>query len=74
MKSKAWWIGNSIFGGLVVSGVFWILVRQVDGSGHVESLISRLLALGVLGILVTVVLLVELIVYFVTKKLAKSNH
>jgi transcriptional regulator with XRE-family HTH domain len=68
MKSKTWWLVNGIFGLLVVSGVLWILCRRIDGSGHVENTGSRLLALGVLGIVVVGVLLVELVVYLVTRQ------
>ena len=74
MKNKLWWISNGVFGLLVASGVIWILFRRVDGSGHVEDIGSRLLALGVLGVLTGGIIIFELVVYFAMRWLRRAPH
>lgn len=68
MKHRGWWLANGVFAVLVISGGLWLMVRQVDGTGHSEDAGSRLLALGVLGAFAAGVILIELVVYWVAKR------
>ena len=74
MKNKLWWTINGVLGFLFASGVIWILLRRVDGSGHVEDMASRLLALGVMGVLFACFVIVELVVYFTMQWIRRASH
>lgn len=74
MKNKLWWIINGVLGFLIASGSIWILIRRVDGAGHVEDVGSRLLAIGMLGVLFVCIVIVELVVYFAMRWLRRTPH
>lgn len=52
MKRRKWRVINDVVGIVTIILSLIILIRPVDGTGHVETLGSRLLALGVLAIFV----------------------
>ncbi len=73
MENRVWWIVN-LFGAAAVSGgVVLLLLRQVDGAGHVETPGSRLAALAVLGAFLLLIVIVELIVWAVMRASRKRN-
>ncbi|ERL66063.1 hypothetical protein L248_1155 [Schleiferilactobacillus shenzhenensis LY-73] len=51
-----------------ISAAIVILRRTTDGTGHVETGASRLVALAVLGIALLLILAVELIVWLVKRR------
>ena len=68
MKHKILWLINGIFGIGIVGLTITVLVRQVDGTGHVETLQSRLASLAVLGVVILVIALVEGIYLLVSNR------
>ncbi|MFT9040888.1 DUF3923 family protein [Schleiferilactobacillus harbinensis] len=73
MQHKVWWIVNLFFAAAFISGTVLILLRQVDGAGHVETPGSRLAALAVLGVFLLLIVIVELIVWAVIRASRKRN-
>lgn len=73
MHHKVWSALNAV--GLLIVGILtWIiLTRRVDGAGHVETSSSRMLALGVLGVFVGAVVIVELIALFLVRRQEKRQ-
>jgi hypothetical protein len=71
MKHKGWWLANTILTVLFASGIYVVLVRRVDGTGHLETLQSRLLALAVLAALAFVIIIVQLIIWWLLKITAR---
>jgi len=67
MKDKRWWLLNGGFGIIVLLGIVLILVRQVDGAGHVETLASRLLAIAILVGFFMLIVAIEVVVHLVIK-------
>lgn len=65
--SKRWWLLNGGFGIVVLLGIVLILVRQVDGAGHIETLASRLLAIAILVGFFLSIVVIELVVHVIVK-------
>lgn len=65
---KAWWITNLIM--LILFGLttVFLMVRRVDGTGAVQTTGDRLAAIGVLGVVLLVVIVVQLIRLAVIRK------
>ena len=77
LPSKEWFHEEQAvvdLGFLFASGVIWLLLRRVDGSGHVEDMASRLLVLGVMGVLFACFVIVELVVYFTMQWIRRASH
>ena len=68
MKHKILWLVNGILAIAIVGLTITVLVRQVDGTGHVETLQSRLASLAVLGVVILVIALVEGIYLLVSNR------
>ncbi|WP_047998652.1 DUF3923 family protein [Lactiplantibacillus herbarum] len=67
MKGKRWWLLNGGVGIIVFFGIVLILVRQVDGAGHVETPASRLLAIATLVGFFMLIVVIEVIVHLIIK-------
>jgi len=67
MKIKRWWVLNGGLGIIVLLGVVFILVRQIDGAGHVETPASRLLAIAILVGFALFVVICEVVVHLMLK-------
>ncbi|MDG3062518.1 DUF3923 family protein [Lacticaseibacillus casei] len=68
MKRKVLWLVNGILAIAIVGLTITVLVRQVDGTGHVETLQSRLASLAVIGVVILVIALVEGIYLFISNR------
>ncbi|KRL13293.1 hypothetical protein FD09_GL002120 [Schleiferilactobacillus perolens DSM 12744] len=67
MRHKVWWGINIFFAAVFVSGAMLIMLRQVDGAGHVETFGSRMAALGVLGAFALLIVVIEALVWFFSR-------
>ncbi|MCU6429723.1 DUF3923 family protein [Lacticaseibacillus paracasei] len=72
MKHKGIWLINGLLALFAVPLAVIILIRRVDGSGHVETGRSRLAALAVLGVVVLIVILCE-VIYLLIARAAKKG-
>lgn len=68
MQHRSWRVVNVILGIVIALTVLLIMVRKVDGTGHVETLESRLMALLVLAIFVVLIVVIEWVVYLFMKR------
>lgn len=59
MKGRKWRLINDVVGIVTIILSLIMLIRPIDGTGHVETWGSRLLALGVLAIFVLLLAGVE---------------
>ncbi|MFD1124476.1 DUF3923 family protein [Lentilactobacillus raoultii] len=61
LELKAWWITNLIM--LILFGLttVFLMMRRVDGTGAVQTTGDRLAAIGVLGVVLLVVVIIQLI-------------
>ncbi|MDV7718449.1 DUF3923 family protein [Pediococcus ethanolidurans] len=68
MQIRSWWIINVIWLAVFLITTIFILIRKVDGAGVVQTMPAKGIALAVLGIFFILVLICQLIVYFVIRK------
>ncbi|AON64208.1 hypothetical protein CCE29_08180 [Lacticaseibacillus rhamnosus] len=68
MKHKGLWITNIVLA-IAISGIgIRILMRRVDGAGHVETAASRLAALAVLVVFILIIAIVEGIYLLISRR------
>ncbi|BDR59776.1 DUF3923 family protein [Lactobacillus xylocopicola] len=68
MKQNRWQIVNAVM--VIIFAILALVIwfRKYDGSGAVNTIGVKLSSLAVLGIFLLLVLVVELVVYWLTKK------
>ncbi|KRN94181.1 DUF3923 family protein [Pediococcus stilesii] len=71
MKNKNWWIFNIVLGTVSIGLGILVLVRKVDGAGHIETVESKLIELLILLIFMGMILMIELIVHLILNKIRR---
>ncbi|WP_424321241.1 DUF3923 family protein [Lacticaseibacillus chiayiensis] len=68
MKHKGLWLTNGILAIALLALIITVLVRQVDGTDHVETFQSRLMSLAVIAVVILAIVLVEGIYLLLSKR------
>ncbi|WKF85861.1 DUF3923 family protein [Lacticaseibacillus pantheris] len=72
LKAKGLWLGN-IIGIMVIIGLSALIItRRVDGSGFVETPATKMLELGIVGVITVAVIILELIAVLIKHRI--SHH
>lgn len=70
VKAKGLWLGN-IIGVVVIIGLsVLIMTRRVDGTGFVETPATRMLELGIVGVITIVLIVLEVIVMLIKNRIS----
>lgn len=71
---KKWWVANItwlvIFGGTAI----FLMVREVDGHGAIQTTEARLISLAVVGIVFVPIVIVQAVWGYFAYKKTKRNH